>query len=680
MGLARPTEKRQLSPPRTAPPGHDHGVSDLDELKSAVIDVLGTAVLDPEALQRSLAERGRLPADPDALRDVILSHPTFVTVADGLFHLPALLEGTTWTVWVDPDDADDDIVRVEPHLSPLAWWFVEEPVEVETADGQPLGEVRGESLWSDDREIDVVKGPEGWLAPFAGQWAAVAVVDSRLRWTVLSDAPDPDTTQAAAMKIGFSRSAVVEVLSRPGQADVVFRCVHGDDAVLEALAAGALGAAPVAPLPELYAAAGLVLRDTVVAPDDSDWATFEWWQPRQRLRDLFELDATQIEAVLTAVAACHLVGAPATDLDAVAAAFDEQAPSEALLAELLRLHVVPEDVADVLDALAGRLAGPLPLGLVRVLARANDMSGDGGRADALVQELLARHCEWKPVLLEAAAYASDRGDAVESYRLLGQAGVLATDLAIEEHFDPNWKVGQLLRREVQGFARSSRTRATVGRNDPCPCGSGRKYKVCHLGNEMASLEDRASWLYDKARRFLRTYFEDTLDEIGQAMVSTIEDEVPQDLMDELVASPFVADLALHELHLFDQFLGIRRSILPADEVTLAQRWLGAPRSLFAVTQIGRDQILLMDVRTDDQYVIESIQMSGDTPIGTMLVGRALPVGESNRGFGGFMTVPPEAVDEMLEVLATNDAFAIAAALGSLFGPLTSDDDHEVAEE
>lgn len=23
----------------------------------------------------------------------------------------------------------------------------------------------------------------------------------------------------------------------------------------------------------------------------------------------------------------------------------------------------------------------------------------------------------------------------------------------------------------------------VGRNDPCPCGSGRKYKTCHLGKE-----------------------------------------------------------------------------------------------------------------------------------------------------------------------------------------------------
>jgi preprotein translocase subunit SecA len=24
----------------------------------------------------------------------------------------------------------------------------------------------------------------------------------------------------------------------------------------------------------------------------------------------------------------------------------------------------------------------------------------------------------------------------------------------------------------------------IGRNDPCPCGSGKKYKKCHMGKEL----------------------------------------------------------------------------------------------------------------------------------------------------------------------------------------------------
>jgi len=39
------------------------------------------------------------------------------------------------------------------------------------------------------------------------------------------------------------------------------------------------------------------------------------------------------------------------------------------------------------------------------------------------------------------------------------------------------------RPETWGLTRTAapvkRTQAKVGRNDPCPCGSGKKYKKCH---------------------------------------------------------------------------------------------------------------------------------------------------------------------------------------------------------
>ena len=61
----------------------------------------------------------------------------------------------------------------------------------------------------------------------------------------------------------------------------------------------------------------------------------------------------------------------------------------------------------------------------------------------------------------------------------------------------------LLFLEVYPYA-THRPRATVGRNDRCPCGSGKKYKACHLGRESFSLEDRAPWLSDKVLRFARS--------------------------------------------------------------------------------------------------------------------------------------------------------------------------------
>ena len=41
-------------------------------------------------------------------------------------------------------------------------------------------------------------------------------------------------------------------------------------------------------------------------------------------------------------------------------------------------------------------------------------------------------------------------------------------------------------------------RPDIGRNEPCWCGSGRKYKKCHLGREQLPLADRVGWLYTKA--------------------------------------------------------------------------------------------------------------------------------------------------------------------------------------
>jgi len=56
--------------------------------------------------------------------------------------------------------------------------------------------------------------------------------------------------------------------------------------------------------------------------------------------------------------------------------------------------------------------------------------------------------------------------------------------------------------EIVDFA-LHRPSATAGRNDPCPCGSGKKYKKCHIGAERHALSDRAVWLYSKATRFAR---------------------------------------------------------------------------------------------------------------------------------------------------------------------------------
>ena len=108
-------------------------------------------------------------------------------------------------------------------------------------------------------------------------------------------------------------------------------------------------------------------------------------------------------------------------------------------------------------------------------------------------------CRHGPALVDLAGFRADRGDAAGALRLLVQAGVEPEPTTTS---DDDRDDGELLWDEVEGFA-THRPRPTARRNDPCPCGSGRKYKACHLGRETHSLDDRAGWLYLKACRFLR---------------------------------------------------------------------------------------------------------------------------------------------------------------------------------
>ena len=89
--------------------------------------------------------------------------------------------------------------------------------------------------------------------------------------------------------------------------------------------------------------------------------------------------------------------------------------------------------------------------------------------------------DWPLTLVDLARIASDRGDVDRGLGLLRRAGAGPDDPLVE----------LLLAHRVE-------PRADVGRNEPCWCGSGRKYKKRHLGREQLTLAQRVGWLYAKA--------------------------------------------------------------------------------------------------------------------------------------------------------------------------------------
>jgi SEC-C motif/Protein of unknown function (DUF2384) len=233
----------------------------------------------------------------------------------------------------------------------------------------------------------------------------------------------------------------------------------------------------------------------------------------------------------------------------------------------------------------------------------------------------------------------------------------------------------LLYHEVYPYA-THRPRPTVGRNDRCPCGSGKKYKACHLGRESFPLEDRAPWLSDKVMRFARSQLDvmDTVVELADDIAGP-DDEASF----ALASSRFVIDLVLHEDGVFEEFLASRNAQLPDDEALTAARWALTDRSVFEVERTGTSTVDLLDLATGDRIHVTNTMSSDRTTEGMLLVGRPVPVADTYRAFSGFMPLDRRYLDEMLAAIADRDAHAIADVLGRQFRPrrLTNTEGHDM---
>jgi tetratricopeptide (TPR) repeat protein len=88
--------------------------------------------------------------------------------------------------------------------------------------------------------------------------------------------------------------------------------------------------------------------------------------------------------------------------------------------------------------------------------------------------------------------------------------------------------------------------AKIGRNDPCPCGSGQKYKRCCLPRDEAAAVERARALErERAAARLAPDEDDGLDEASNRVIDLIDagrlDEAEQAAQDLLQRYPEVHD-------------------------------------------------------------------------------------------------------------------------------------------
>jgi tetratricopeptide (TPR) repeat protein len=607
--------------------------------------------------------------------------------------LPALLLGRTFTHRLTAAEVAGGFVSTSPDLEAVSL-LTEHEVYQQLVDGTEVEEVLpgfdDALLLERGIPVDAVSGAAWLLAPDVfiklglNEGALIGVTVSPDGFALAPVEAGASASVEAAMKAWTSR-----LDGGPEQIDTVLWELCADDS--------SAFRSPLPPVGELFGAAGLTWDDELVMPVGFDLERHRVELRIERLARLHALDEDEALAVLVIGRLYEQVAGLVTEvtdglgegrsLPEVATALgvraqgrphevtshlelDEPAGQDRrVVREVLHLLAVPQ-VAEALlvETLGAEREGAAALGVftdsleslapaaarpaVRWLrGKAHDRLGHPGDAEQAYEAALALDPSYPLALHDLARIASDRGDGERGLSLLRRAGAPADDelVVLLEHFRP-----------VE--------RSDLGRNSPCWCGSGRKYKICHRNREQLPLEKRAAWLYQKAG----IYLQDgpwRLELLELARIRSRhwseEDAVLQALQD-----PLVADALLFEGGAFEQFLAERGELLPEDERLLAAQWLLHERSLYELESVQTGQgFTARDLRTGDRLTVRERLGSRQLRPGMLLCARLVPAGDTTQCFGGLELVELFQREGLLALLDNEPSpEGLVAFLSARFAP------------
>ncbi len=644
----------------TGIPASDH------RIRNAVLAALDTRCLTTETLAVELRRAGidLGPDGSDRLERVLHESTDFVDIHEGWLAVASTLDGTRWLTAVDADGPKYDLLHLHPDLTVLGWWAIDVTLTL-GATGAPL-EI-------DDERADFLSGPRGWLEPYASGTVEVRVAGTEL-YLDRAAALDASPEMVAAVRAVFEQHATAQEL-RDGADDTSIDLTQMslDTLLWQSLAADreAFRAQPVPPIDALLAAAGLERDSYAVLRAGVDHEAMQRWRRRYHLERAYALEDDQIDRAELAIGMSLVViggepeplgppeRQPAVAM-ALAIALGDPMVCEAMLDHHVERGTPPLELAEFAHTIVAHLPTGVGAGPRWLKGRALDLGGEPRRALAAFEDAVATDDEHPLALIALAGFRADAGDAVGAVNLLHEAGI--NDLAIEEEEPDEFDAFELLR-EVSGYAKI-RPRATVGRNEPCPCGSGRKYKSCHLGQERHDLLDRGTWLYSKAHRYLRDHHPALIAELAEQVTEASRHEAP---LADLLESRLIADIALHEGTIDAEFAANRNAFLPDDEALLAATWQRTDRSLFQIEEVGKTSLRMRDVRRGESITVTNMAPHPDSRRGDLMLGRPLPVGDTWRIYSGLVKVVALR-GEALDALDGHDPSVIAELIGRCLAP------------
>jgi hypothetical protein len=245
--------------------------------------------------------------------------------------------------------------------------------------------------------------------------------------------------------------------------------------------------------------------------------------------------------------------------------------------------------------------------------------------------------------------------------------------------------------------------SNVGRNDPCPCGSGKKYKNCHLNlnNGPYSALERVESGMNAALDWLWTHHRHAVEEaVGRQFLGRLDDEeaaLLEELDDE--ADDAFRD-QLGDWVLAEAKLEVDGKVTTAAELILApggpslkpeeRAWMaalsGRPLSVYEVLSAPDASSFVLreplapkvDGSAPETLVQTEAEIVGAIEIGDLLAARLVPFEEGWHLAAALFPLEPEDLDELRPIVADGPE-ALSAELSAIFLELVLDSTEEDEE-
>lgn len=617
---------------------HDHAAHDGADDVGPIVDTLVALLADGathtfETLFDGVVDL--LPEDTDEaeglLDNILMGNGRFISLDDERWmDLPAVLNGRCFTHRMSEAEIAAGIVLLRPDIDITTLPFVDtipmtDGTEAEIVFEDDLGRVTAELF--EPLQGGALSGPKGWLGDIAAETTvAVTFVDGALNYDAV--VPDSSLTADVASRLAAVFADLVEQDDDP--VDSIELILSWFLAEPDALRT------PQEPLTVLLEAAGLETRGDFVGRIGSGWLT-----PHQQMRlqervlhkEVYGFDECCHEALDVAYGAFHGTVRDVAPRD-VATALSHGSVADAFTMSLMgraghHIGDMAKQMVGFGDELVAACRGAEVAGPRYVQAVGYECLGQVVEAEEAARAALRAEPGHRAASEVMAGYFDDRGDAPRALEHLARAGVRDDDR-------------QVIR--LQQIVTSAGPK--VARNDPCPCGSGKKFKSCCIDKPTVPADQQFEWLYAKAMAYAMHPARSGA-AVHLAMHTLEREGVDESPSARAASDPRFAELAVFDEGLLDDFLDAREAILPAAEVDIAEQWLEQPLGVYEVTNADDPtQVEMRDTRSDQTVVVR-----GDHGLATgeVVVARPLPVGDE-LWLGGPVIPVPDTLRESAEAL------------------------------